>query len=325
MNEDYVQNLRYKLQKRVRRLNSVDTQLFQASLKQFWVFLDSQPTLKAITESLVVACPTAEADATTIVDKQKALLGSTETEGAAIGYCVLKKCVESKDTSQAVRIAACYRARPGEGLDTFREVFLEPFYDYLDEHLDDGRALLALLRKYKYRCEWFHRKRLYDLWEADTIRGEKTLVQDLYEYLFDNGVEFYIEPSSASGKADMVSAQTGDEPLIADGKIFNPDRSKDKGYIARGFGQVYQYTLDFNEPFGYLIIFKTSEHDLRFALTNSTQSTPFVVYNNKTIFLITIDLFPHVNSASKRGVLAPVEITEGDLIKVTQSREETPT
>jgi hypothetical protein len=37
MNPDYVQNLRYKLQKRFRRLNAAGWEIFHYALKQFWV------------------------------------------------------------------------------------------------------------------------------------------------------------------------------------------------------------------------------------------------------------------------------------------------
>ena len=45
MNAEYVQNLRYKLQKRVRRLHSTGAQGFHIGLKQFWGFLTGQSVL----------------------------------------------------------------------------------------------------------------------------------------------------------------------------------------------------------------------------------------------------------------------------------------
>ena len=128
-------------------------------------------------------------------------------------------------------------------------------------------------------------------------------------------MDFHIEPQSASGEADLIAMQKTDDALVADAKIFDPDRSKGKAYIASGFAQVYRYTVDYNEPFGYLIVYLTGEHDLRFALKKKAQATPFVSHNNKVIFLLTIDIFPHAESASKRGALHPVEITEADLIQ----------
>ncbi len=83
------------------------------------------------------------------------------------------------------------------------------------------------------KCEWFQRTKLYEAWLENTQKGEKILALHLYEYMHDQGVDFSIEPTSASGEADLVSAQTSDEPLIADAKIFNPAKSKGKNYIAR--------------------------------------------------------------------------------------------
>jgi hypothetical protein len=45
---------------------------------------------------------------------------------------------------------------------------------------------------------------------------------------------------------------------------------------------------------------------------------PFIVHNNKTIFIFTIDISPYKKSASKRGPLKAVEITEADLIHITK-------
>jgi len=321
MNSGYIQKLRYKLQKRVRRLNSVNFRMFPFSLKQFWGFIRNYPVFVGILDDLKHRYQSIESEAELIIEGQPRAF-ENEFENAAAAYYVLKRCSESEDHMLGVKVGRSY-SREGEyenNIETFRFLFLEPLYEYLDEQLDDQKAILALLRRYKHKCEWFQRDQLFKLWEEDTQRGEKHLALDLYEYLHNQGLDFTIEPWSISGKADLVSAQTGEEPLIADAKIFHPERSKGKDYIARGFNQIYQYTLDFNETFGYLIIFKTCETDLRFALSSHEQSTPFVIHNNKTIFLITIDIFPYGESASKRGGLKTIEITEDDLIKIDADR-----
>jgi len=43
---------------------------------------------------------------------------------------------------------------------------------------------------------------------------------DLYEYLHDQGIQFHIEPESASGRVDLISAQSGKDRLMADAKNF---------------------------------------------------------------------------------------------------------
>jgi hypothetical protein len=316
MNNEYIQNLRYKLQKRVRRLNSTEFTIFHNAICIFWKFLQSQSIFKGICDDLLLRVPDAGETAKKICEKEEGLLADSELEQAAISYCVIKSCVESGKPDSEIQVGRLYErdSKYNEILRAFRDQFLEPLYEYIDEQLDDQRAVLALLRRYKHKCEWFAREAIYNRWIADTQWGERGLAQHLYEYLHDQGIDFHIEPQSASGEADLIAMQKTEDPLIADVKIFDPDRSKGKAYIAKGFAQVYRYTVDFNEPFGYLIVYLTGKNDLRFTMKEKTQATSFVVYNNKTIFLLTIDIFPHKESASKRGVLAPTEVTEDDLI-----------
>jgi len=323
MNAEFIQNLRYKLQKRVRRLNSTGYQVFHFSLKQFWGFIKSYPIFVGILEDIEHRYTSMEAEAEKIVKHKRALAFSNELENAAVSYFVLKKCVVSDSQMVEVFVGNTYGSETNYNdlLEHFKSLFLEPLYEYLDEQLDDQRATLALLIRYKHKCEWFQREHLFHLWESDTTRGEKCLALHLYEYLHDQGLDFVIEPSSVSGEVDLIAAQKSDEPLIADAKIFNPEKGKGKEYIAKGFNQIYQYTIDYNESFGYLIIYKTCGEDLRFALSHQEQSTPFVVHNNKTIFMLTIDIFLYETPASKRGPLKTVEITETDLIRIIEGEK----
>jgi len=315
MDREYIQNLRYKLQKRVRRVNSSEYQVFHYVLKQFWGFLQDQPLLVGIMESLEAHSHLVESDVARIFDSRDAIVFNSELENAVACFLVLRRCVESDNDHAEIDVAHNYshESKYNEILESFKDIFVEPFYDYLDEYLDDSSLLLSLLIKYKHKCEWFQRESLLTTWESDTRRGEKKLAMHLYEYLYDQGINFSIEPASASGEADAVSSQQGEEPLIADVKIFNPERSKGKDYIAKGFRQVYDYTLDYNEPVGYLVIFKTCEEGLKFSLPDAAYNTPFVKHNNKTIFFLVVDIHEYEASASKRGKLQFVEFTEDDL------------
>lgn len=317
MDQDYVQNLRYKLQKRVRRLNSSDWQAFHYVLKQFWGFLKDQPIFAAIMQELDSEVNLVSEEVEKIFNDSKDIAFKTEKENTLASYLVLKKCVESDNERIETDVAFTYsyESQTNAALEFFKDLFVEPFYEYLDENLDDSGYMLSLLLKYKHKCEWFGKEELYNLWSENTQKGEKLLALNFYEYLYDNGIEFYIEPSSASGEADLVSAQSTNDRLIADAKIFNPEKSKGKTYIIDGFRQIYDYTLDYNQPSGYLVIFKTSEEELKFTFANYSQQTPLVQHNSKTIFFIVIDLFQHSKPASKRGKLKSVEITEDELWK----------
>lgn len=323
MNSEYIQNLRYKLQKRVRRLNSINANVFHVTLKQFMGFLNSYPIFIGILDELEKKCPSVEAEADKVIKTPQAIVFDNELETSAFSYFIIKKCAEKVEDhiERTIGFSYCHSPHGSEAIESFRELFLEPLYEYIDEQLDDQRALLALIRRFKHKCEWFERNHLFNIWKNDTRMGEKHLAMLLYEYLYDQGIDFMIEPWSISGEADLVSAQHSDDPLIAEVKIFEQSSGRGNDYIAKGFHQIYQYTLDYNEPFGYLIIFKTCEEDLRFVLTRQTQSTPFLVYNNKTIFFVTIDIFPYEKSASQRGALKTIEITEDDLLKTINTKK----
>jgi hypothetical protein len=322
MNTEYIQNSRYKLEKRVKRLNKTALKVFQVSLRQFLSFLTSHPLFLGILEDLERRYASMKPEVDKIVKLERHDFDN-ELEHAAASYFVLKKCAEHPSPQIAAKIGGLYgEARyTVEGLEYFKSFFLQPLYEYLDEQIDEQRAILALLRRYKHKCEWFQQDYLFNLWKDHTEKGEKLLQRHLYEYLHDQGLDFVIEPSSASGEVDLIADQKTDDPLIADTKIFNPEKGKGIYYITAGFHQIYQYTLDYNEPFGYLIIYNTSGEDLKFALTSQEQSTPFVIHNNKTIFIVSIDIFPYETTASKRGPLKTVEITEADLIQVIKAEK----
>lgn len=319
MDADYTQNLRYKLQKRLRRLNSSGPEVFHYALRQFWGYLHGQAVLRGIVEDVERRYACHEGAASEIFGEKKGLLFDEEAESVGIGFFVFKKCAELVGPDQRVEIqigAAYGHHKLDEALEFFMSYFIEPVYEHIDEQLDDQRAVLALLRRYKHKCEWFQRDTLYKMWQADTSKGEKTLALHLYEYLHDQGLDFYIEPTSASGEIDIISAQSSEEPLLADAKIYNPGKGKGKDYLARGIKQIYTYAVDYNESFAYLITYKTCPDDLRLALTNQTAATPYLTHNNKTIFLVVVDIYPHEKTASKQGPLKPIEITEADLIRL---------
>jgi len=296
MESQYLQNIRYKLQKRVRTLNGAELELFLYRLKAFWVFFDESPLLTALARELLARAP----DLQETLDRLKRgerLYGRTEAESAAMGYGVLREFAaqDNPDSLFSWQVSS----GDDDALNGFRTTYLEPFYEYLDEHLDDRQYVLHSLLRYKRVCEWFRREELYSLATSESRHGEREVALRLYEHLYALGLEFTIEPHSASGEADMVAIQDGsNEPLIAEVKLFDPAASRGKPHLIRGFHQVHRYTCDYNEPIGYLVIFNTSERPLRFALKEAADPVPRVLYNHKTIFLVEVDIFPHALPAS---------------------------
>jgi hypothetical protein len=316
MDPRIIQNLRYKLQKRVSRLHAIDTDNgFIFTLPQFWRFFDRQPIFIGIIQELLTQFPDIERDVDRIFAGE-ALYGETEEEAAALGYKVLRRLTDPDNELQKVGIAYRRASRSYPAREAIIEIHLEPFYEYVDEQLDDQRAALALLVRYKHRSEWFHHERLWQLSTKDTRNAEKSLALDLYAYLYDQGIDFNIETESIRGRIDLIAAQETDDPLLLDAKIFD-NGSRDKYYIRKAFCQIYTYTQHFNEAFGYLIIFNTSGKDLRLSLQQSG-GTPVLVHNHKTIFFVLVDIFPHEKPVSQRSPLKVVEITEEEFITILE-------
>jgi len=140
--------------------------------------------------------------------------------------------------------------------------------------------------------------------------------------LYAQGIELYIEPKSASGRADLISSQIGEERLLLDAKIFSPKTSRGKDYVAKGFNQIYTYALDFNEPLGYLVVFQVEAQNITFSLPQTTTGVPFFEWNNKTVFFIVVDISDQP-SASKRGKYSTFVIDSDDLIATVRETEQT--
>lgn len=314
MNTLYVQALRHKLQKRVRRLNSIVDDLFFDQLGHFFAFLDGQPMLAGLLADLDARYPQAGDVGALLAGLQAGLMASSEAEHAAIGHHLLRYLHSSNDPNVVLNLG--FKVVSGGRMPDYyrvvRQLYLDALYEYLDEHLDDQRLMLELLRRYKHRCEWFHRQRLHDLWAEDTQNGEKRIGMDLYEYLHEQGVEFHIEPWGESGEIDLIAMQGTRDPLLCDVKLFNPEKKKGKPYIRAAFHQIHTYMNTYNEAVGYLVIFNTGGRPLAFDV-GGTGGVPWVAFNGKVFYLVVVDLYPHEKTASKRGPLEPVVVTEAEL------------
>lgn len=323
MQDRLVQSIRYKLQKRVRRLNSADLNDLPLLLRVFFQFFDATPILVGVRDEMMARVAHEDvAGSLQAILGGEGRVGTSEAESAALGYVMLRKIAEGLQEVNLRKIVWAYRSGIGkfdEMADLLRSYFLEPFYEYLDEHIDDQQAILYFLRRYKHRSEWFHADRLREAVECDTQRGEKGLAYDLYEYLHDQGIDLHIEPQSASGIADLVAEQVGTDRVVADTKVFWPEKSKGKAYILSGFHQAYTYACDFNEPCAYLVIYKMCKEALNFLVPASEATFPCLTLNNKTIFFVVVDVCDHGASASKRGPLRSVDITEKELIQSAES------
>lgn len=263
----YLQTLRDKISTRYKRLMDVKFNMVHGEIRRCFGFLMSNDLIIGIIRDLETKNKDALNVAKEIVEQGKTVDALVEDVNAALSLFVLWLCSKSEDHDVEIKIGSHYIQHLNHevNIDYFRSYFVRPFFDYLLEQLDEQTALLGMLTRYKKRCEWFQRERLFTAWETNKAKGEDTLALDLYQYLHDAGVQLTIEARSISGKADLIANQTGELPVLADIKIFSDSTSP--SYLASGVTQVYQYTADHNYPVGYLIIFNVSGRRLNLCLS----------------------------------------------------------
>ncbi len=298
MDSAYLQRIRFQLQKRFRRLNSCSYVLFHSSIVQFWAYLQANPLTAGILAKLDAEAAAYTAEIEAITAQHEIAEFSTEAEQAGFVYRVMQHCAQqplANHLGPEVHIghAISNERKHDEALNHFREMFLEPLYEYIDDALDQQGAVLSLLVKYKRKVEWFEREVVAGVAGAD----ERTLAKHLYAFLFDQGLDFHVEPQSASGEADLVAPE-----LVLDAKVFDGAR-RGISYLASGVHQVHTYARDFNQEVGYLVVFKTCPETLDFPFSASGQLAPCLIVGGKTIYIFVIDICQYESSASKRGPL----------------------
>ncbi|GAB7549420.1 hypothetical protein [Cupriavidus sp. 8B] len=314
MDSAYLQRIRFQLQKRVRRLNSCTYLLFHSSLVQFLNYLQAQPLTRGILDKLEAEAKPYSDEIAALTDREEIEEFTTEAEQFAFVYRVVQHCALQplgNSLGPEVRIGHAFsrERKHDDALNYFREMFLEPLYEYIDDALDQQGAVLSLLLKYKRKVEWFERESLVQL----ASKVERELAKNLYAYLFDQGLDFHIEPQSASGEADLVAPD-----LVLDAKVFDGSR-RGVQYLASGVHQVHTYARDFNQDVGYLVVYKTCPETLNFTFASAGQHAPYVTVGGKTIYIFVVDICEYEVSASKRGAMKVHTIEQESLVRMAET------
>ena len=230
----------------------------------------------------------------------------TELGKAKVCLGILRHCVDKDTNSGALGWAGVFSAKSNfnEKLSEFTSAVIDPFFNFLDDQVDEVSNVLYMIERFKLKAEWFKRFEFYSLYENDTSAGERNLDKELRSYLFDGGIDYpFSEPVSPSGKADIVAMLGSEDPLVLEVKVFDPSRNRNKAHIRQGFHQVFKYASDYNQDTGYLVIFNCSKNPLVVS-HNETPNPEFptrIFYASKSFFIIPIDINPVAASASKEN------------------------
>lgn len=259
-------NLRNKFEKRARTLQSASFNSFPNVLQDFWMFFKNEHLLFTIGENLQTKFPDLNEKVRSLLSSRIKIQTNSEEESIAFAFEVLSQMSEKISDLGSFRGALQASVFPTEFsvfdyqnrqhevdknyLETFKERYLESFCLYVEEQIENTESkfkeqskILNLLLRFKHRSEWFFLSELCKIYESETSnqtrKAEKMLALNLYSYLYDQGIDFFIEPSSNRGAIDLISLQTNpDECLLADVKIFD-GVSRGKSYICKGFKQIY--------------------------------------------------------------------------------------
>ena len=305
--------LRSDLQTRKNRVFRADDITFVLELKGFLNFLDSKPLLKGLRRELDLGRP--------ILTKENALkigpnIPESEMERLKHSLSILDYSAELGETFEEFLVHLCYKISDTveykDSLNLFRDTFFLPFYEYLDEHIEDYAIILYLLQRFKFRTEAFDREYMYRLYESDPKRSESLLDREVRRFLFDQGVDYPLStPLSASGRTDIVANLDTEDPLVLEVKIFHRVRGYDRFYIRKGFKQISDYANDYNKNVGYLLIFNADEVDLSFNLKSKTEKR--IELDGKTFYIVVVDIYSDISS-SQKAKLKPYTIEEDFLI-----------
>ena len=301
----YLRNLRVRLQERRNRLYRTDSITYDAELRYFLQFLAENTYIRSLLATL---------DANTSVDfeqwtaelsdMREMQFPQNEEGRAKVCYGILKRCVNDKLDDYTIEWARrfSFETNLAAMLRDLTEAVVDPVVNFLHDRIDDEGNVLYLIERFKLKVEWFRRKELFRLYQNDTSIGEASLDQELRASLFEGGIDYpFSQPSSPSGKADVVALLDTDDPLVLEVKVFDPDNSKGKKHLRQGFHQVLRYANDYNQSLGYLVIFNCSDRQLVISPEEPSEADfpPRITHGGKTFFVIPVNIHPGTPSASK--------------------------
>lgn len=315
----YLRNLKSNLQERRCRLRGSSYSIYSSELRYMLDFLKTNSYTRTLLETLDIG-------SSEDFDQWEAKLGTTaeiqfprsEEGRAKICYTVIKRYLSGEDDRDLLNLVGAFSTERtnDDMVQDFTRLVVDPFVNFLQDRVDDAGNVLYLVERFKLKAEWFVRDELHTLYQSDTKRGETKLDRQLRANLFEGGIDYpFSDPSSPSGKADIVASLGSEDPLVLEVKAFDPDSGKDKHNLRQGFYQVLRYASDYNESLGYLVIFNCSNKQLVVELGEASEAEypPRIIQGGKTFFVFTIDINADRASASIESPANRVILNSKDL------------
>ncbi|MGW3926738.1 hypothetical protein ACWECC_01345 [Streptomyces microflavus] len=318
----YERDLQVKLQERYRRLYKADYRVYDREIKYFHDFIQQSPALRAIAERIANSLPDLDPDqwiAENFTRRGRYDWPDSELGRAKVTWRFITRWAGDDDPSNH----ATYFSNDSNFNVIFRamtEKAVEPFVEYLQTQIGSASEVLYMLERFTRRLEAFDQVELHEWYEKNTTHGEAHYDRYLRRFLFDQGIDYpFSQPKSASGEADVVSGLEGDDPLVCEVKLYDPNRSYGVPYVAKGFQQAISYAHDYGKNVAYLVTFNLTDHGLQLPTDEDTKPWPPRLYvEGVTVYMVTVHAKPRL-SASKRGKSSPRVVRREELVQQTNT------
>jgi hypothetical protein len=302
----YLKAARLKLQERQKACLKSSYEAAGTHTLFFLDFIKKDPVIQTISAELSIIAVEKFSDGDALIDNRQRRLRLPETQIDCAAFWM--RCLEvllERDLNfpNFPMIFGSGSNRIQDMYNDFFEQVLNPLCAYIDERIDEGDLLLYSLSRYQRECSWFESDKLAMLAaEAESGKLEAVMDEHLRSWLFREGIDYpYSTPSSPSGRADVI-VWHGEKPLPIEVKVFDGE-NRDTAHVRQGLWQAHRYAVDYTVPFGYLVVFNTSQHLLSFEDNVHKEGPPCVVVSGMNVFAIVVNVGPRRPTASKEKPL----------------------
>ncbi len=240
-------------------------------------------------------------------------------EGSAFRWSALEQLADAQDQNEALNLLLRIDYDLTRAQSTFAQEVVIPLSDYLVFSFATSSIMLYLLWRYKLWAEWFEADRLRGVYSTD---GEEGLDDDVRRFLFESGVDYpYSQPSSPSGKADVVASLETEDPLVLEIKVWDSSKGYRENRVRDGLRQVIDYASDYGKNTGYVVVFNLDSVPLNFIGDMSgTQDIPRVE-RDRTYYFVAINIARQEKKAAQRDKGRPVKQNEIQLDGLWEKRD----
>lgn len=185
---------------------------------------------------------------------------------------------------------------------------LRLLHEDLRERVLLGRSRIALVRRYKARCEVFNADQLRDVAASNTGRAEQNLTLDFARFLFDQGLNPFIDPNIGRLKPDILALDRS-ALFYVEAKQYADDLREAgvRSAMLKAWRQVWstwsRLLSQHHVPEAFLVVFRRGGPPAAFP--------PVVRHRGLRLYPVLIDIAEAVGSSESH---APVEIKEEDLL-----------